>query len=57
MLKAIVEHNVHVGETNVHIFEDETCMFRHLKTPDIILFLVSSQKLHWTRTFDTYCSL
>ena len=31
------------------------CMFGFLKTPDVILSLVSSQKLEWTRTFDTYC--
>ena len=32
------------------------CMFGYLKTPDIILPLVSSRKLDWTHTFDTHCS-
>ena len=31
------------------------CMFGYLKTPDIILPLVSSRKLDWTHTFDTHC--
>ena len=33
----------------MYIFENQICMF-----PDIILSLVSSQKLDWNRTFDTY---
>ena len=32
-------------------------MFGYLKTPNVILFLVSSQKLDWTHTFDTHCIL
>ena len=32
------------------------CMFGYLKTPDIILPLVSSRKLDWTHTFDTHCT-
>ena len=31
------------------------CVFGYLKIPDIILSLVSSQKLDWTHTFGTYC--
>ena len=31
------------------------CMFGYLKTPDIILPLVSLRKLDWTHTFDTHC--
>ena len=31
------------------------CIFGYLKIPDIILSLVSSQKLDWTQTFGTYC--
>ena len=31
------------------------CMLGYLKTPNVILFLVSSQKLDWTHTFDTHC--
>ena len=30
-------------------------MFGYSKTPDIMLFIVSSQKLDWTHTFDTHC--
>ena len=33
------------------------CMFGYLKTPDIILSLVSSQKMEWTHTFDTHCMI
>ena len=33
------------------------CMFRCLKTSDIILSLVSSKKLDWTHTFGTCCIL
>ena len=39
------------------IFEDQMCIFGYLKIPDIILSLVSSQKLDWTHTFGTYCTL
>ena len=39
----------------MYIFEEKVCMFGYLQTPDIILTLVSSQKLDWTHTFDTYC--
>ena len=31
------------------------CMFGYLKPPDIMLSIVSSQKLDWTHTFDTHC--
>ena len=31
------------------------CMFGYLKTPNIMLSIVSSQKLDWTHTFDTHC--
>ena len=31
------------------------CIFGYLKTPDIILSLVSSRKLDWTHSFDTHC--
>ena len=40
----------------MYIFEVQMCMFGYLKTPDIILSLVSSQKLDWTHTFDTHCN-
>ena len=33
------------------------CIFGYLKTPDIILSLVSSRKLDWTHTFDTIHSI
>ena len=39
----------------MYIFEVQMCMFGYLKTPDIILSLVSSRKLDWTHTFDTHC--
>ena len=39
----------------MYIFEDQMCIFGYLKIPDIILSLVSSQKLDWTHTFGTYC--
>ena len=39
----------------MNIFEDKMCVFGYLKIPDIILSLVSSQKLDWTHTFGTYC--
>ena len=38
----------------MYIFEDQMCIFGYLKIPDIILSLVSSQKLDWTQTFGTY---
>ena len=41
----------------MYIFEDQMCMFGFLKIPDIILSLVSSQKMDWTYTFDTHCTL
>ena len=41
----------------IYIFYDKMSMFRYLKTPDIILPLVSSKKLDWTHTFGTYCTL
>ena len=37
------------------IFSEQMCMFEYLKTPDIMLSIVSSQKLDWTHTFDTHC--
>ena len=55
--EAIVGQNVHVRVLNVHIFEVQMCIFGYLKTPDIILSLVSSRKLDWTHTFDTHCKL
>ena len=54
MLEAIVEHNVHV-RVHMYIFSEQICMFGYLKTPDIMLSIVSSKKLDWTHTFDTYC--
>ena len=39
----------------MYIFEVQMCMFGYLKTPDIILPLVSSRNLDWTHTFDTHC--
>ena len=39
----------------MNVFEDQMCVFGYLKIPDIILCLVSSQKLDWTHTFGTYC--
>ena len=33
------------------------CVFRYLKTPDIILSLVSLKKLNWTHSFDTHCTV
>ena len=33
------------------------CTFGYLKMPDIILSLVSSQKLDWTHTFGTYSTI
>ena len=39
----------------MYIFEVQMCIFGYLKTPDIILSLVSSRKLDWTHTFDTHC--
>ena len=53
--EAIVEQNVHVRVLITYIFEVQMCMFGYLKTPDIILPLVSSRKLDWTHTFDTHC--
>ena len=32
-------------------------IFGYLKTPDIILSLVSSRKFDWTHTFDTHCNI
>ena len=37
-------------ECLMYIFEDRICTFGYLKIPDIILFIVSSQKLEWTHT-------
>ena len=39
------------------MFEHLMCTFGYLKTLDIILSLLSLQKLDWTRTFDTHCTL
>ena len=39
----------------MNVFEDQMCVFGYSKIPDIILCLVSSQKLDWTHTFGTYC--
>ena len=50
MSEAIEENNVHVGVL-MNIFEDQMGMFRYLKTPDIILSLVSSQKLDWMDSY------
>ena len=41
----------------MYIYEVQMCIFGYLKTPDIILPLVSSRKLDWTHTFDTHCRL
>ena len=30
-------------------------MFGYIKIPDVILSLVSPEKLNWTHTFDTHC--
>ena len=38
------------------VFSEQMCMFGYLKTPDIMLSIVSSQKLDWTHTFDTHCT-
>ena len=54
MLEAFVEHNVHVGVLNVHIFGTNLHVWV-LKTPDIMLSIVFSKKLDWTHTFDTHC--
>ena len=32
----------------MYIFSEQMCMFGYLKTPDIMLSIVSSQKLDWT---------
>ena len=40
----------------MYIFSEQMCMFGYLKTPDIMLSIVSSQKLDWTHTFDTHCT-
>ena len=39
----------------MYIFSEQICMFGYLKTPDIMLSIVSSKKLDWTHTFDTHC--
>ena len=54
MSEAILEHHVHVRVLNVYIW-DQMCVFRYLKTPDIILSLVSLKKLNWTHSIDTHC--
>lgn len=41
----------------MYIFENQMCVFGYLEIPDIILSLVSSQRLNQTHTFDTYCIL
>ena len=46
---------MYMFEYLMNIFEDQMCVFGYLKIPDIILSLVSSQKLDWTHTFGTYC--
>ena len=46
---------MYMFEYLMNIFEDKMCVFGYLKIPDIILSLVSSQKLDWTHTFGTYC--
>ena len=46
---------MYMFEYLMYIFEDQMCIFGYLKIPDIILSLVSSQKLDWTQTFGTYC--
>ena len=40
----------------MYIFSEQIYMFGYLKTPDIILSIVSSKKLDWTHTFDTHCT-
>ena len=39
----------------MYIFSGQMCMFGYLKTSDIMLSIVSSQKLDWTHIFDTHC--
>ena len=46
---------MYMFEYLMYIFEVQMCMLGYLKTPDIILPLVSSRKLDWTHTFDTHC--
>ena len=48
---------MYMFEYLMYIFEDQMCLFGYFKTPDVILSLVSSQKLDWTHTFDTHCML
>ena len=55
MFEAIVEHNVHMFEYLMYIFEGQMRMHVYLKIPEIILSLVSSQKLDWTHTTGTHC--
>ena len=50
MLEAIVGHNVHILVPLVQMG-----MFGYSKIPDVILSLVSPEKLNWTHTFDTHC--
>ena len=40
----------------MYIFSEQICMFGYLKTPDIMLSIVSLKKLDWTHTFDTHCN-
>ena len=47
---------MYMFEYLMYIFEDQMCIFGYLKIPDIILSLVSTQKLDWTHTFGTYCT-
>ena len=39
----------------MYIFKNQVSMFGYFKIPDVILTLASSQKLNWTRSFDTHC--
>ena len=44
---------MYIFEYLLYVFEAQICMFGCTKIPDIILSLLSSQKLDWTHTFDT----
>ena len=46
---------MYIYEYLMYVFEDQIGMFGYFKISDIILSLVSSQKLDWTHTFDTHC--
>ena len=46
---------MYIFEYLMYIFKNQMGMFGYFKIPDVILFLVSPEKLNWTRTFDTHC--